>query len=93
MCVLSMPVSVYVFACMCLIEHVRLKEGVCLGDRERTRVPPFCCKEVHQLGIGFILGGGLAAYMRKEGMERKVEWIGLTGRLGEVSYRKRIGRI
>jgi len=64
----------------------------CLCGRERARVPPFCCKEVHQLGIGFVLGGGLYVSVRKEGMERKVEWV-YDRQVGEVSYRNRVERI
>jgi len=47
---------------------------------------------VHQLGIGFILGGGLYVRVRKEGMERKVEWV-YDRQVGEVSYRIGIKRI
>lgn len=47
---------------------------------------------MHQLGIGFVLRGGLDVYVRKEGMEQKMEWV--YGRqVGEVNYRNRVEMI
>lgn len=78
-----------VFLLECVLEHLRMKSGVCLGDKEIRQKERESRHFVAEKCINQALASSVRACEgKKEWTEREVEWIE-DGQVGEVSHGNR----